>query len=179
MAVSVPLRVDPMRLADINAVHEIERMSFSTPWPSYAFEQELTGNRLARYVVARVAEGATERVVGFAGIWLMVDDAHITTFGVHPGWRRQGVGRRLLLRLVELAVEIGARRMTLEVRASNAAAQALYAGFGFVVSGQRRAYYTDDGEDAHVMTTSELLGPAMQAVLERERARRDREDLRG
>ena len=172
------MRVDPMRLVDIPQVHEIERMSFSTPWPSYAFEQELTGNRLARYVVARVAEGATERVVGFAGIWLMVDDAHITTFGVHPGWRRQGVGRRLMLRLLELALEIGARRMTLEVRISNAAAQALYAGFGFTITGERRAYYTDDGEDAYVMTTPELLGPSMQAVLERERARREREDLR-
>lgn len=179
MAVSVPLRVDPMRLADISEVHEIERMSFSTPWPSYAFEQELTGNRLARYVVARVADGAAERVVGFAGIWMMVDEAHITTFGVHPGWRRQGVGRRLLLRLVELALEIGAQRMTLEVRISNAAAQSLYAGFGFTVTGQRRAYYTDDGEDAYVMTTPELRGPSMQAVLEVEQARRDHEDLRG
>jgi len=179
VAVSVPLRIDPMRLADIPQVHEIERLSFSTPWPSYAFEQELTGNRLARYVVARVPDGAEEHVAGFAGIWLMVDEAHITTFSVHPRWRRQGVGRRLLLRLLELALEIGARRMTLEVRISNSAAQALYAGFGFTVTGQRRAYYTDDGEDAYVMTTPELGGPSMQTVLDVERARRDREDVRG
>lgn len=179
MAVSVALRVDPMRLADISQVHDIERMSFATPWPSYAFEQEISGNRLARYVVARVPEGDAERVVGFAGTWLMVDEAHITTFGVHPGWRRQGVGRRLLLRLLEIAIEIGARRMTLEVRVSNAAAQALYASFGFTVSGRRRAYYTDDGEDAHVMTTPELDGPSMQAVLAAGRARRAREDERG
>src|SRR5574338_193538 len=104
-----------MRLDDVSAVHEIERLSFATPWPAYAFEQELKGNRLARYVVAR----AGERVVGFAGIWLMVDEAHITTFGVHPDWRRQGIGRQLLLNVAELSVAIGARRMTLEVRVSH------------------------------------------------------------
>jgi len=178
MAVTLPLRVDPMRIEDVAAVHEIERLSFRTPWPSYAFEQELTGNRLARYLVARVASGGTEPVVGFAGIWLMVDEAHITTFGVHPDWRRQGVGRRLLLGLLELAIQLESRRMTLEVRVSNDAAQALYAGFGFAVTGRRKGYYTDDGEDALIMTTPELRGPSMQTVLGVERARRAREDQR-
>ena len=122
MALTARVIVEPMRLDDVADVHEIERLSFRTPWPAYAFEQELKGNRLARYLVAR----AGERVVGFAGIWTMVDDAHITTFGVHPDWRRQGIGRQLLLNLAELSQSIGARRMTLEVRASNLAAQALY-----------------------------------------------------
>lgn len=165
MAVTVPLRVEPMTLSDIPAVHEIERLSFVTPWPSYAFEQELTGNRLARYVVARASIADGEAVVGFAGIWLMVDEAHITTFGVHPEWRRRGVGRRLLVRVGELAIELGARRMTLEVRISNSAAQALYAGFGFTITGRRKGYYTDNGEDAYVMTTPELSTPAMRALL--------------
>jgi [ribosomal protein S18]-alanine N-acetyltransferase len=176
MAVTMPVRIEPMRLSDVAAVHEIERLSFRTPWPSYAFEQELSGNRLARYLVARVLTGGTERVIGFAGIWLMVGEAHITTFGVHPDWRRMGVGRRLMLGLLELALELRSRRMTLEVRVSNTAAQALYAGFGFVISGQRKAYYTDDGEDAHVMTTPDLHGPTMRSVLGTERARRSRED---
>lgn len=176
MAVSLPLIVEPMRLSDIGDVHEIERLSFATPWPPYAFEQELTGNRLARYVVARSGVGGVDRIVGFAGIWLMVDEAHVTTFGVHPDWRRRGVGRRLLLSLLELARVMRAARMTLEVRVSNRAAQALYAGFGFNVAGERRGYYTDDGEDALVMTTPELRGPAMHAVLVAERARRARED---
>lgn len=167
MAVGAPLSVDAMRLEDIAAVHEIERLSFSTPWPSYAFEQELSGNRLARYLVAR----AGERVVGFAGVWLMVDEAHITTFGVHPEWRRQGIGRRLLLRLLELAIEMGARRMTLEVRVSNQAAQALYHAFGFQTVGRRSHYYTDDGEDALVMTTPDLARPAMTALLASEQRR--------
>jgi ribosomal-protein-alanine N-acetyltransferase len=167
MAVTSPLVVEPMRMGDVAAVLEIERLSFSSPWPAYAFEQELTANRLAHYVVAR----SDQRVVGFAGIWLMVDEAHITTFGVHPDHRRRGVGRRLLLRLAEMAIELGTSRMTLEVRVSNVAAQALYQSFGFRVAGRRIAYYSDDGEDALVMTTPQLADPAVQATLIAERLR--------
>lgn len=167
MALTARVVVDRMRLEDVPAVHEIERLSFRTPWPAYAFEQELRGNRLARYVVAR----AGDRVVGFAGIWLMVDDAHVTTFGVHPDWRRQGIGRQLLLNVSELSIAIGARRMTLEVRASNHAAQALYQAFGFEIAGRRPRYYTDDGEDALVMTTPLLGEPRMRAALAAERER--------
>jgi ribosomal-protein-alanine N-acetyltransferase len=174
MAVSAPLEVGLMRLGDIAAVLEIERLSFSSPWPAFAFEQELTANRLAHYRVARL-DG---RVVAFGGIWLMVDEAHVTTFGVHPDHRRHGIGRLLLLHLAEAAIELGSSRMTLEVRVSNAAAQALYRSFGFRVSGRRIAYYSDDGEDALVMTTPELAGPEMSAVLSAERARAARVDSR-
>jgi ribosomal-protein-alanine N-acetyltransferase len=170
MALTARVVVESMRMEDVPAVHEIERLSFRTPWPTYAFEHELRGNRLARYVVAR----AGDRVVGFAGIWLMVDDAHITTFGVHPDWRRQGIGRQLLLSVSELSVAIGARRMTLEVRASNEAAQALYDAFGFEIAGRRPRYYTDDGEDALVMTTPPLGEPHMRAILDTERERLER-----
>ena len=167
MAVSAPLVVGPMRIADVAAVLEIERLSFSSPWPAFAFEQELTANRLAHYRVARLGD----RVVAFGGIWLMVDEAHITTFGVHPDHRRRGIGRRLLLQLAEVALELGSARMTLEVRVSNEPAQRLYRSFGFEVAGRRVAYYSDDGEDALVMTTPALMGPAMQAALAAERAR--------
>jgi ribosomal-protein-alanine N-acetyltransferase len=167
MALTARVVVEPMRLEDVAAVHEIERLSFRTPWPAYAFEQELRGNRLARYVVAR----AGDLVVGFAGLWTMVDEAHITTFGVHPDWRRQAIGRQLLLNLAELSIAIGARRMTLEVRESNEVAQALYRAFGFEIVGRRRAYYTDDGEDALVMTTPELTEPVMRSVMAAERER--------
>lgn len=167
MAVSAPLVIERMRISDVPAVIEIERLSFSSPWPAFAFEQELTSNRLAHYVVARSDEG----VIGFAGIWLMVDEAHITTFGVHPQHRRRGVGRRLLLRLAEMAIELGTVRMTLEVRVSNEPAQALYRAFGFQVAGRRIAYYSDDGEDALVMTTPALSGPAMRSILAAERVR--------
>ena len=167
MALTARVMVDPMRMEDVAEVHDIERLSFRTPWPAYAFEQELRGNRLARYLVAR----AGDRVVGFAGVWLMVDDAHVTTFGVHPDWRRLGIGRQLLFNLLELSLTIGARRLTLEVRASNAAAQALYRAFGFEVEGTRPRYYTDDGEDALIMTTPELAGARMRAILAAERER--------
>ena len=115
MAVAMPIAVEAMTLSDIPAVHEIERLSFTTPWPAYAFEQELTANRLARYVVARAASA----VVGFGGVWLMVDEAHVTTIGVHPDWRRRGVGRRVLVALIDLADTLRAARVTLEVRAGN------------------------------------------------------------
>jgi ribosomal-protein-alanine N-acetyltransferase len=173
MAVSAPLVIGPMHMADVAAVLEIERLSFSSPWPAFAFEQELTANRLAHYRVARLAD----RVVAFAGIWLMVDEAHITTFGVHPDHRRQGIGRRLLLELAEVALELGSARMTLEVRVSNEPAQRLYRSFGFNVSGRRVAYYSDDGEDALVMTTPALAGPVMRALLAAERARASEEGL--
>jgi ribosomal-protein-alanine N-acetyltransferase len=172
VAVVERLSVEPMTLEDIPAVHEIERLSFATPWPAYAFRQELTTNGLARYVVARAAS----RVVGFAGIWLMADEAHITTFGVHPEWRRMGVGRRLLLALIDLSERIGAGRVTLEVRVRNAAAQALYREFGFVVVGRRPRYYTDDGEDALVMTTPALDSAGMRALVAQARARLAVED---
>ena len=167
MAVGLPVAVEPMRLGDVPEVIAIERLSFSSPWPAFAFEQELTANRLAHYLVARV-DG---RVVAFGGIWLMVDEAHITTFGVHPTYRRQGIGRRLLLGLADKAIELGSARMTLEVRVSNVVAQALYRSFGFEVAGRRVAYYSDDAEDALVMTTPALVDPAMQAALAAERAR--------
>jgi len=167
MALTARVAVEPMALADVSAVHEIERLSFSVPWPAHAFEQELRGNRLARYLVAR----AGEMVVGFAGTRLMVDDSHITTFGVHPDWRRQGIGRQLLLGIAELSIAIGARRMTLEVRETNEAAQALYRSFGFDIAGRRPRYYTDDGEDALVMTTPELTDPIMRDLIATERAR--------
>ena len=162
MEVTVPVRVEAMAMADIAAVLDIEQRSFSTPWPPEAFRQELTGNRLARYLVARAADA----VVGFAGLWLMVDEAHITTFAVHPDWRRQGIGRRLLDALVVQAADLGAARLTLEVRVSNTAAQALYQGHGFTVAGRRTGYYTDDGEDAFVMTTPPLSSPAMREAVE-------------
>jgi ribosomal-protein-alanine N-acetyltransferase len=101
----------------------------------------------------------------------MVDEGHITTFGVHPEWRRQGVGARLLLRLMDIALEMRASRLTLEVRVGNQAAQELYRRFGFVIVGTRVRYYTDDGEDAFVMTTPALSDPGMQEILGLERER--------
>ena len=158
MALTAAVRIEPMTLEDIPVVLEIERASFLTPWPPEAFQQEVLHNRLSRYLVARRG-GA---VVGYAGVWLMVDEAHITTFAVHPDWRRQGIGRRLLQGMLVVAEEMRAARMTLEVRVSNEAAQALYRDHGFAVAGRRERYYTDDGEDAFIMTTPPLASGAMR-----------------
>ena len=102
----VRLRIEPMRLEDLAVVHAIERASFSAPWPANAYRSELETNRLAHYLVARVED----EIVGYGGMWLMVDEAHITTFAIHPAWRRQRIGERLLLAFLDLAIDrAGAR----------------------------------------------------------------------
>jgi len=146
-----------MTLEDLRAVHAIERASFSVPWPDDAYRSELLTNRLASYVVARAADA----VIGFAGLWVMVDEAHVTTFAVDPGWRRRGVGERLLLALLDIAVARRAREATLEVRLSNMPARRLYEKYGFRPVGIRPRYYSDNGEDALIMTTEALDSPAM------------------
>jgi ribosomal-protein-alanine N-acetyltransferase len=148
-----------MGAADLDAVQRIERASFETPWPAYAYRQELETNRLAHYIVARVGGD----LVGFAGMWMMVDQAHVTTFAVDPAWRRQGIGTHMVLALLRMAETLGARQATLEVRLSNLAARRLYERFGFRPVGIRPRYYTDNGEDALIMTTDDLDDPVMRA----------------
>jgi ribosomal-protein-alanine N-acetyltransferase len=159
----VSLRVGPMAVGDLDAVQDIERRSFRTPWPAHAYRTELQTNRLAQYLVARL-DG---RVVGYGGMWVMVDEAHITTFAVDPDWRRQGIGERLLLALLDLAGGRNAREATLEVRLSNLPARRLYEKYGFRPVGLRPRYYSDDNEDALIMTTDTLTGPAMRDRIER------------
>ena len=156
------LRIEPMTLDDLPAVHDIERASFSTPWPDDAYRAEIQTNRLATYLVAR----SGETLVGFAGIWLMVDEAHITTFAVHPAWRRQGIGERLLLTLLDVSLARHAREATLEVRLSNVAARRLYEKYGFRPVGLRPRYYSDNGEDALIMTTDPLSDARLRTRLE-------------
>ncbi|MDQ3937749.1 MAG: ribosomal protein S18-alanine N-acetyltransferase [Chloroflexota bacterium] len=150
-----------MTVADIPAVHRIEHASFPVPWPDYAFRQELETNRLAHYLVVRVAN----RTIAYGGIWLMVDEAHITTFAVLPRWRRRGIGGRLLMALIRLAAEQGARVATLEVRISNMPARGLYQRFGFRPVGVRPRYYSDNAEDALIMTSAPLASADMQRRL--------------
>jgi [ribosomal protein S18]-alanine N-acetyltransferase len=171
MVARPPLRlaVAAMRVEDIPEVQVIERASFSTPWPAYAFRQELETNRLARYLVVRMGES----LVAYGGIWLMVDEAHITTFAVLPSWRRQGIGARLLIELLDLAIAMGASVATLEVRLSNRAARRLYERFGFRPVGLRARYYSDNHEDALIMTTGQLDSMEMRERLDGLRAQVD------
>ncbi len=165
----VAVRIVPMTLDDIPGVHTIERSSFTVPWPDDAYRNELLTNRLASYVVAR----SGEEVIGFAGLWVMVDEAHVTTFAVDPGWRRRGIGERLLIALLDLAVARRAREATLEVRLSNMPARRLYEKYGFRPVGIRPRYYSDNGEDALIMTTDTLASTGMRERVERLRTTLD------
>ena len=162
----VKVLIEPMRLEDLEAVHRIELASFSSPWPPNAYRSELETNRLASYHVARI-DG---EIVAYGGMWLMVDEAHITTFAVHPAWRRQRIGERLLLAFLDVAAARQAREATLEVRLSNISARRLYEKYGFRPVGLRPRYYSDDGEDALIMTTDPLASPAVRERLARLRA---------
>ena len=163
MVARPPLKVvvEPMGLDDLPAVHAIERASFSSPWPPHAYQTELETNRMAHYLVARIGG----QLVAYGGMWLMVDEAHITTFAVHPAWRRQQIGERLLLAFLDLAADRRAREATLEVRLSNLAARRLYEKYGFRPVGLRPRYYSDDGEDALIMTTEPIDEPRFRERL--------------
>ena len=171
MVARPPVRIviDAMRVGDLPAVHAIERASFTSPWPANAYRSELESNRLAHYLVARTEGG----IAAYGGMWLMVDEAHITTFAVHPAWRRQRIGERLLLAFLDLAIERGAQEATLEVRLSNLAARKLYEKYGFRPVGLRPRYYSDDQEDALIMTTDSLRERSMLDRIERLRAALD------
>lgn len=144
---AVRATVRPMTVRDLPDIEVIERSSFTTPWSRGAFLAELLENRRARYLVAEL-DG---RVVGYIGLWLIAGEGHITNIAVHPDYRRRGIGRLLLQSMTDLCLREGARRMTLEVRRSNLAAQDLYRSFGFIFCGTRREYYQDNGEDALIM----------------------------
>jgi ribosomal-protein-alanine N-acetyltransferase len=160
---TAPVLIADMTLDDIDGVQNVERSSFPAPWPANAFRHELTQNKNARYIVAR--EG--ERIVGYAGVWLMVDEAHITTFAVLPEHRRRRIGERMLQRLFEIAEEMGAEWLTLEVRVSNIGAQRLYEKYGFRRSGVRRRYYSDNSEDALIMWTDRIKDRGVREMLAR------------
>lgn len=141
------ISISSMKVSEIDQVVKIERLSFPTPWSPHAFYSELTENLCACYVVAK--EGV--RVIGYAGMWVLIDEAHVTNIAVHPDFRRRGIGEKLLKELITRAASRGARRLTLEVRPSNEAAQRLYTKFGFEPKGVRKGYYTDNREDAIIM----------------------------
>jgi len=136
-----------MTVEDLDDVIEVEVNSFATPWSREAFYNELTKNQFAHYLVAEV----DEKVVGYCGVWIIVDEAHITNIALLPDYRGMKLGEALMGRIIEIARELGAIRITLEVRVSNERAQNLYRKFGFEEGALRKQYYTDNMEDALVM----------------------------
>lgn len=141
------LTVRLMTLEDLDAVLAIEVVSFSSPWSRNSFVSELTLNPRATYIVAEM-DG---EIVGYAGMWVIFDEAHVTTIAVKPEARRKGIGETLMRSLAMVASLAGAARATLEVRVSNIRAQSLYEKLGFKKAGLRKRYYQDNGEDAIIM----------------------------
>ncbi|WP_215144619.1 ribosomal protein S18-alanine N-acetyltransferase [Exiguobacterium qingdaonense] len=135
-----------MTWLDVEEVTKVEEASFSIPWTKEAFMNEMLRNEQAVYFVA-VHE---KRVVGFVGVWQIVDEGHITNIAVLPEFRGQGIGNQLLAELVAFAKSKGLVGLTLEVRVSNVGAQKLYEQFGFMQAGRRRRYYQDNNEDAYI-----------------------------
>ncbi|MBI5030696.1 MAG: ribosomal protein S18-alanine N-acetyltransferase [Chloroflexi bacterium] len=174
-------RIETMTPQDVTAVMDIEIEAFSAPWSARAYDYELRYNEMAHYYSARPTQelvtpiverqsllkrllgrekaismleaSPTVPLVGYGGFWLMVDEAHISTIATHADWRRRGIGELLLLAMIDGATEVGARWVTLEVRVSNTGAQRLYHKYGFDVTGIRKRYYSDNNEDALIMTT--------------------------
>lgn len=130
------------------------------------------GQRLRRLITGATGEGIVQedvlsrRVAGYAGLWLMVDEAHITSIAVAPSYRGFGVGELMMLSIVDIAREIGAEYLTLEVRVSNSVAQNLYRKYGFKDTGVRRRYYSDNNEDALIMWSDPLESPGFLHMVE-------------
>ncbi len=178
----------PMTADDIAQVADVERESFPAMWPQTAYKRELA-NKLARYLVlaelrdteieppatsglwgalrrimgSETPAGTHEYLLGFIGLWLMVGEAHIVTVAVRERYRRLGIGERLVIAALELAMDAEQDEATLEVRASNEPAQRLYEKYGFARLGLRKRYYTDNNEDAVIMTTPPLTDAAFFA----------------
>jgi len=155
--------IAPMRRRHLRAVTRIEQQVYPRPWSLGLFMSELGFPSSRVYLVARV--GTT--VVGYGGLMLVTDDGHVTTLAVDPAWHRRGLGTRLLHTLAATAVARGARNLTLEVRAGNHGAQALYRGFGFAPAGVRKGYYVETKEDAIVMWANDVDTAEYAARLDR------------
>ncbi len=140
----------PMKKEDISQVVEIEKQAFPTPWSSYAFSCELADNDFAYYLIVTTEESPAE-VLGYGGMWIILDEVHITNIAIAPTSRGKRLGEFLLRGMFSLAMQKKALRMTLEVRASNHIAQKLYTKMGFTAAGVRPGYYADTNEDALIM----------------------------
>lgn len=186
--------IEPMRLEDIPEVSRVERRCFSNPWPESAYRRELRNPEGNHYIVLRqrqespveqatVAEPrgrllllpllrrperrVTDPIIGFAGMWILFDESHVTTIGVAPEFRGQGLGELLLSALFAAAIRRDGQWVTLEVRVSNRTAQSLYVKYGFTRQGVRRHYYSDNGEDADIMWSASLRDPDYRERIEK------------
>ena len=140
------LIIRPMTIDDVDEVYTVEEDCFVDPWSKDSIRKELK-NDLARYLVAEI----DDKIVGYVGVWFVVDEGHITNVAVHSDYRGKKIGDRLVKEMVELCKENNLVAMTLEVRTSNTVAQNLYRKYGFKMGGIRKEYYSDNKEDAIIM----------------------------
>ena len=138
--------VSLMEESDIDDILEVSSLSFAISWSKNSYIQELN-NPVAKYLVAKV----NDKVVGFIGTWIVLDESHVTNIAVHPNYRNQGIASKLLESLITYCRSLGCVAFTLEVRASNKAAISLYMKYGFENVGVRKGYYEDNKEDAILM----------------------------
>jgi ribosomal-protein-alanine N-acetyltransferase len=150
-----------MRHSDIEAVLRVEVLCQPLPWSANAYTTELN-NAVAYYAVAKTDDG---EIAGYGGIWVIMDEMHVTNIATSPVHRGRKIAERLLVRLLQEGIERGATRATLEVRESNAAAHNLYLKYRFEDVAMRKQYYSDNRENAIIMWAELLTGPDYQKLL--------------
>ena len=175
----LPYALETMSLGDIPTVVLLEKQIFPTPWSAEAFRQELTYHPSATYLVLRYTDQAAllERfprrpwsgpedpgLLGYGGLWQVVEQSHISTLAVRRSWRGRGLGELIFASLIEHAIAAQSMELTLEVRVSNLTAQNLYTKYGLQVAGRRRRYYPDNHEDAWIMCSPPLQSATYRAA---------------
>ena len=153
--------VTDMKTTDVPDVMRLEKRCFTLPWSSSAYLTEI-GNTNAHYLVAKLENGA---LIGYGGVWVVMDEMHITTLAVDPFMRGRRIGERMLIRLLQEGMKRGAVRATLEVRQKNDPAHNLYLKYGFKDVAIRRAYYSDNGENAVIMWAEDVVNIANTTML--------------
>ena len=145
------IEITRMTHKDVPEIAELEKICFTLPWSGKSFHDEMA-NKLAIYFTAK----DNGKCVGYAGFWNVSGEGDVTNVAVLPEYRRRGVGSSLVAEMIKTAEKLKLEMLTLEVRKSNTAAQKLYEKFGFEILGERKRYYSDNGEDAYIMTKTFL-----------------------
>lgn len=146
-----PIIIRPMQSCDIDGVFALENACFRSPWSKESLAGELK-NKVAHYLVMQYED----ELIGYAGMWVMYNEAHITNIGISPAHRSKGLGKRLMLAIMEYALTFSANEMTLEVRESNTVAQNLYFSLAFECAGIRKHYYSDTDEAAMILWNHDI-----------------------
>ena len=186
---NLPFVVQCMQVQDIPEVMAVEKESFPLPWSANAYRHELTQNELSHYIVLREPETPGEQdsanwferwfgrsrsrrpaLIGYGGFWIMGEEVHISTIAIRPDWRGHGLGELLLVTIIDLAISLEAKIITLEVRISNHVAQNLYRKYLFEKAGLRRHYYRDNDEDALIMATPSIESSEFKEMYQRHRS---------